>query len=218
MRNLKSFWLSLWGANAFLGQILMFLVGFCLSALAILVFKVKADARLIAIVLTATGWVTLRLSAWAMDKTEGRESWILTFTFVSIFGMVLAHVIVGAVVNPKEVGIDSVVACSIALAIYVSYYRCGQLSRERVHQVFEEAWRERLPNVLLLCSFLKAARDHKAVRSIQEALMALEFDVAEKAIRGIIGLEASVYLLHLLDRCLEEIEKIRAELRGDDQR
>jgi len=92
------------------------------------------------------------------------------------------------------------------------------LSRERVHQVFEEAWRERLPNVLLLCSFLKAARDHKAVRSIQEALMALEFDVAEKAIRGIIGLEASVYLLHLLDRCLEEIEKIRAELRGDDQR
>ena len=213
LMKVKRSWFSSWSANSLRGQLIMVLgVGFgVVSGIDILYFKVLPDINAVGLLAAFVVFPPLLLAAKGMDISERIPAFILTFmtsSVLGVFGGVIVWSIIldvfrdifgillfgvdSAALEPSLKSFSAVYTGAAAIAVCISYWSVGQMSRDFIDRV--AAQQGHFPHqVNRLCGILTAMNLQALERDITEALLEYRFTsviapdgILDRAIEAII--------------------------------
>ena len=162
------------GSNGFRGHLIMGSVGFLVVATDVLWFRRLPSVEAMIGFSAFVVFPPLLLSAQGMDKeTEELPLFILTFATSSVFGIFVGMIVLTNVTSNDMQSvqtISTVWTLATGIAVCVSYWTVGQMSRNQVAAIVA-VYADLPPNTKAFLCLLQLERYHGRTRTLVEALM-----------------------------------------------
>ena len=170
--------MTIWGANALSGHLIMALIGIAIAALDLFFFKRLPSVETMMGFAAFVIFPPLLLSAQGMDKeSEELPLFVLTFATSTVFGIFLGMLIFAGAI-PKD-SLQSIQTVSTiwtlltGIAVCVSYWTVGQMSRNQVAAIVA-VYGDFPPHTKHFLCMLQMERFHAKTRKIVELLLTLQ--------------------------------------------